>query len=164
MLYAITFCFSDQNSNKFKRGIIQKTKCGLERKVDPDFEKGTYSVCHQKLREKMEVGGTLFFRTTWHDEPYIIGYFDIGEKVKGEYGPILIAKKKVCVDYDLSISIMTLEKIAPGFPHFSYILHKTMPQIVNYALGRQYKVLNEEQAIYLKTLIERIAKEKKRQK
>ena len=144
MLYAITFCFADQDSETFKRAIVKETKCGLERKADPDFEEGTYSVCHQKLREKMEAGGTLFFRTTWRDEPYIIGYFDIAERKEGEYGPVLIAKKRVCINYRLPVSFLILDKLAPNSLYFKHLLYKTMPQVVNYAPGRQYKILEEE--------------------
>lgn len=154
MLSAITFCFSDPSSEIFKRGIIRETKSGIERKAYLNFEKGTYSVCHQTPREKIESGGTLFFRTTCRDDFYIIDYFEISEKRDGEFGKILVAKNRVCIDFNLHINHELLVFLRPGLKIDLLPAKRSWVQYVNYTLGyKKHIVLNEEKT---KSLLSRI--------
>jgi hypothetical protein len=104
----IVYCYSDQRISIFRQGIIDN-----QRKTDPNFSNGTYSVCQLKLRKVIEPEDVLFFRTAWKDKPYIIGYFIIGNKKLGEYGPVLIAKERICINYNLPITEEIIRFLRP---------------------------------------------------
>lgn len=154
----LTYCYCDQDSEKFEREWV-KSEGKLWQKTDPNFQEGTYSECHQRLREKIQTGDYLFFRTNWRSVPYIIGYFLIGNKEKQDEfeGPQLIAKDRLCIDFNLHLNKELVEMINPEARNL-YKNVRSWAEGVNFALGfRQYKKLNEEKTKNLLKLIHRNA-------
>ncbi len=132
----LTYCYCKQNLEKFEK---------LDEKTDPNFQEGTYSECHNDIRERIQLGDYLFLRTNWRQEPYIIGYYEISEKHEGEFGKILIAKNRVCIDFNLYIDQELLAFLRPGLKIELKPEEMSWAQYVNYTLGhRKYIILNEE--------------------
>lgn len=139
----LTYCYCKQDSARFEK---------LDEKVDPDFQKGTYSICHHDIRERIQIGDFLFLRTNWRDTPYIIGYYEISKKCDGRFGPVLVAKNRICINFNLEINPELLEFLRPG--KSSKPKNISWAQYVNYALGhRKYIVLEEGKTKSLATLI-----------
>lgn len=142
----LTYCYCKQNSEKFER---------LDEKIDPNFKEGKYSVCHRDIRERIQVGDFLFLRTNWRNCPYLVGYYEISEKYKGKFGPVLLAKNRICVDFNLPIDAEILHYLRPELKIDNYESKRiSWAQYVNYALGhRKYIVLGEEKTQNLAMLI-----------
>lgn len=170
----ITYCFSDWEADTFKRAPMvmrdgKRTDTPLHGsldtlvegedyyiKPDPDFDGLTYSRCHRKLREQIQPGDYLFFRTNYRDRQFLIGYFRIQEKLGGEKGPVLIADpdESRCVDFSCELSGENweiVEKLNPraigGYDPGRAISRNMM------FLGRNYLVLDREKTDYLLGLL-----------
>jgi len=106
----ITVCYSDQNQEIFKRGVMRirngvKTEEIIQRplrkddiegenyyiKTDPNFDQWTYSICHKSLRKVLSPKDILFFRTLWRGNQYFIGYFTISHKSGDGNNPVCYA-------------------------------------------------------------------------
>ncbi len=151
----LTYCYCDQDSEKFERGWV-KDEGNLWQKTDPNFQERTYSECHLKLREKIQIGDYLFFRTNWRRAPYIIGYFLIGDKKKQEEfeGPRLIAKERLCIDFNFQIDAELLTFLSPRLKMAPKPEKMSWAQYVNNTLGcRKDIVLNEEKTKNLLKII-----------
>jgi len=141
----LTYCYCRQDSEKFEK---------LEEKTDPNFKEGTYTECHNDIRKRIQPGDFLFLRTNWKDTPYIIGYYEISEKRDGEFGKILVAKNRICIDFNLQIDKELLAFLKPGLKIEMKPEKMSWAQYVNNTLGfRKYIILNEEKT---KGLLNRI--------
>ncbi len=171
----ITYCFSDWEADSFKRapmkirdgersevpqhgsleGLVEGEDYYL--KPDPDFDELTYGICHRKLREKIQPGDYLFFRTNHRDQQFIIGYFRVADKVEGDRGPVLIAdpERSRCIDFDFKLSednwdvVETLNPRAKGRYDSERADSRNMM-----ALGRNYLILDQEKTDYLLGLLQ----------
>ena len=167
----LTVCFSDWNSDVFRRGVMairngRRTEQPLRRplrpdeieevhyyiKPDPDFDTGFYTHCHRKLRQAIQVGDTLFFRTLWRGQPYLIGYFLIEAKLLSDESPVCLAnlEKSRLIDFRLKITPRLIRKVRPNAVlvpgrHFNHQVNQTF--------GRSYIRLSDPATRYL---IERI--------
>jgi hypothetical protein len=155
----ITTCFADWQSDTFRRGIMavrndKRTNTQIRRalrsdevegvhwyrKTDPDFEQFTYRKCHRGLRQVLEVGDTLFFRTLWRGKPYIIGYMVIAGKSGPANDPVCHADRSIShlIDFRLPVTMGLVRRLNPraralrrcDFNHW-----------VNARLGRNYLCL-----------------------
>ncbi|MGB9708150.1 MAG: hypothetical protein ACPLXC_02375 [Candidatus Pacearchaeota archaeon] len=141
----LTYCYCKQDSEKFEK---------LDEKVDPNFKEGSYKVCHREIRNRIQVGDFLFLRTNWRNEPYIIGYYEISEKRDSETGKILIAKNRLCIDFNLEIDRELLNILRPELNIDLKSETVSWVKYVNNSLGcRGYLFLNEEKT---KTLVKMI--------
>ncbi len=170
----LTVCFSDWNADEFQRGVMRikdgvRTNCPIHRplypdevegihyyiKPDPDFERGLYRACHLKLRQVLEAGDVLFFRTLWRGKPYLIGYLTILGK-SGKMDPICLADfaRSRLIHFSLKITPSLIRKVnpratlVPGW-HFN--------DQVTQAFGRNYFRLSDKSTKYLIRLINRHA-------
>jgi len=162
----VTYAYSDWNVNHFANGIMKirggkHTDVPIHRslkenenegidyyvKPDPNFKDATYDVCHPEIRERINVGEFLFFRTLWRESPYFFGYFHIGEKIDGEKGPILKADMWGRFPYTMPISEETVLNLNPKAKDSHA---RSFNEWVNYNLGyRRYLELDEQRTDYL---------------
>jgi|GEM_PF-6640090 len=125
------------------------------RKADPDFEKGTYSRCHKVLRKTLRIGDVLFFRTLWQDSPYLIGYFEITNKMGDGENPLCVTDvtHSKCVDFLIPIGpgmvLMANSKAKLESRHFN--------KLVNEYMGRSYLELPPGVATCFKHYIDLVA-------
>lgn len=169
----ITYCFSDWQSEQFRRGVMQikngrRTDTPIRRliqaeefenidyyvKADPNFELGTYGVCHRKLRQTIRPRDILFFRTLWRGMQYFIGYFLI-ERIGGtEANPILISdlKNSQLIHFALPITLDLAQQINPEMVFRSGVHPNTS---INGRLGRNYKRIDEHTTHMLMELIQK---------
>lgn len=162
----ITVCFSDWNADTFQPGVMairkgKRTDQPIRRplrpdevqgtdyyiKPDPDFQNGLYVCCHRKLREALQAGDTLFFRTLWCGEPYLIGYFLIEAKFRDK-DPVCVAnlEKSRLIDFQLTITPRLIRRVRPNAVlvpgrHFNHQ--------VNQVFGRNYSRLSDPATRYL---------------
>lgn len=168
----LTVCFSDWTKEYFSRGIMRisngrRTNYPIYRslrpdekerrdyyiKHDPDFSDFTYSCCHRQLREQIQPGDILFFRTLWRRKHYFIGYFLIKEKVDDPDDPICIADKNgsfLVSGYQIEITPKIVKKLNPR-ARFRKSRH--INSQINEWLGRNYMRLDSEKIAYLMDLI-----------
>lgn len=170
----ITYCFSDWEADTFKRApmaIRDGTRTdtplhgsleGLVKdedyyfKPDPDFEQGTYSRCHRTLREQIQPGDFIFFRTNYKDRQFLIGYFRIKDKIDGKKGPILVADpdESRCIDFEFELSEENwdvIEKLNPRAIN-GYDSGRTINRNMMF-LGRNYLILDNEKTNFLLGLL-----------
>ena len=171
----LTVCFSDWNADKFRRGVMRikdgvRTNRPIRRplqpdeiegihyciKPDPDFERGLYRVCHLKLRQVIEAGDVLFFRTLWRGQPYLIGYFWIAGKSSGRDDPVCLAdlSSSRLIDFSLEITPSLIRKVNP---RAALVPGRHFNHQVTQAFGRNYIRLSDEATDYLIRLIEQHA-------
>lgn len=167
----ITYCFGDWQSGEFQRGVMRmrqsrKTDEPIRRslkkeeregrdyyvKADPDFSALTYSVCHRKLRQLVEVGDVLFFRTLWRGQQYLVGYFLVREKRGISDNPILVAdpERSVLVHFKVPVTLELARKINPAM-HLRTGAHRNSS--INGRLGRNFKRLDAKTTRMLIKLI-----------
>jgi len=167
----ITYCFSDWQSELFQRGVMQikngtRNSTPIRRpmradelenrdyyiKADPNFERGTYGVCHRKLRQIIQPGDVLFFRTLWRGRQYFIGYFLIKRIDGTEANPILIAdlKNSQLIHFALPITLDLAQQINPD-TSFRNGVHPN--KSLNGRLGRNYKRIDERTTHMLMELV-----------
>jgi hypothetical protein len=168
----LTVCYSDQGTESFERGVFyikngRKTKSQVKRalspnevqgahfwrKPDPDFSRLTYSICHRRLRQKLEVGDILFFRTLWRGRHYLLGYFLVKDKVDSglkDRGPIIFGddERSLLIHYVLKITPALVMKLNPRSlpPKRGENLNMWM----NRRLGRDHLRLSPENTEFLK--------------
>lgn len=169
----ITYCFSDWQSERFERGrahIVNgvRTDNPIRRplrknelegidyyvKADPDFTTGTYGVCHRKLRQIIQPGDILFFRTLWRKEQYLIGFFSIEGKCGEDENPILCAnlQSSRLIHFSLPITFDLAKQINPK-TKFRDGVHPNCS--INGRLGRNFKRIDNATTNMLLTLVEK---------
>jgi len=169
----ITYCFSDWQSELFQRGVMQikngtRNDVPIRRpmqvyelenrdyyvKADPNFELGTYSVCHRKLRQVIQPGDVLFFRTLWRRKQYFIGYFLVKRKGGTEANPFLVAdlKNSQLIHFTLPITLDLAQQINPD-TSFRSCVHPNAS--INGRLGRNYKRIDEHTTYMLIELMQK---------
>ena len=155
----VTYCFSDWMSASFQRGIMrirdgERVDLPIRRplrsderegreyyvKPDPDFERGTYSVCHRRLRIALDAGDLLFFRSLWRGKQYLIGYFSVAEKRGPDDDPVIIADlaRSRLVHFQLPITLRVARIINPETRFRRGVADNA---VLNGRLGRNYKRL-----------------------
>lgn len=170
----ITTCFCDWNSETFRRGVMKirngkRTDCAIRRqlrpdevqgrdyyiKVDPDFDNGTYSRCHLKLRQTLQPEDVLFFRALWRERPYVVGYFTIDHKEESECGPVCAAdlSESKLVNFSLEVTPILLETLNPKFRHNK---NRNWNFQANEFLGRNYMRLTVDATQKLLEIIVRM--------
>lgn len=176
----ITVCFSDWTKEKFNRGVMRivngdRTDYPVRRdlkpwekenidyyvKPDPDFSKLAYRSCHRKLRQKIQPGDILFFRTLWRGSQYFIGYFLIKEKTGDSNNPICIGDRPssfLSPEFKIKITEEMVRKLNPKAVFKK--MQPVNPQI-NHWLGRNYLKLDTEKTVYLMSLIQKHANQSK---
>lgn len=140
-----------------RRSLKKEEQEGIDYyiKADPDFAQGTYSVCHRKMRQVMQVGDVLFFRTLWRGQQYLVGYFLVREKRGMSDDPILVAdsKKSVLVHFKVPVTIKLAQKINPAM-RLRAGVHRNSS--INGRLGRNFKRLDAKTTHMLMLLVKNI--------
>ncbi|MBS3165007.1 hypothetical protein J4439_06255 [Candidatus Woesearchaeota archaeon] len=167
----LTYCFSDWLSESFRRAPMRirdgkrtdvPLRTSLEDlvegedyyvKADPDFDALTYRVCHRRLRERIQPGDYLFFRTNHCEQQYVIGYFRIQGKEDSERGPILHGDRadSLLLDFRLELSPQNWDVVQRLNPRAQYHPERSI-NLNLLALGRNYLLLDEERTVFLRSL------------
>jgi hypothetical protein len=172
----LTVCFSDWTKDSFRNGVMRivdgrRTDDPIRRSInpaevegidyyikpDPDFRGCAYRRCHRQLRQQLEVGDILFFRTLWRNCQHLIGYFTISAKVGDTEDPVCLA--------DPSRSLLLPGYIVPITEELVCRLNScAVPNStrhinawINENLGRNYLRLSAERTAFLKALLDSAA-------
>jgi len=130
-------------------------------KPDPDFSNFTYRSCHKKLRQQIEPGDILFFRTLWRGKQYLIGYFLIKQKADDSDNPICIGDSLcsfLSPEFKIEITPELVRKINPKAV-FKKSQHVNSQ--INHWLGRNYLKLDTKKTVYLMNLIQKYTNQSK---
>ena len=171
----ITVCFSDWINDNFDNGVMHITngirtdrpirrKLAINeiegvhyyRKPDPDFKNFTYSRCHKSLRQQLQRGDVLFFRTLWQEKQYIIGYFLIKGIMGDPKNPICLAdpNQSLLIDYKFEVTLDLVRFLNP-LAYLNQSRH--FNKCTNEWLGRNYLSLDLETATCLINLLKETA-------
>lgn len=122
-------------------------------KADPDFDRGTYSVCHQGLRKILKPKDIIFFRTLWRGQQYLIGYFVVKGKTGSVTDPTVFAdtERSCLINFALPVTLELAQQINPE-TKYRYGVHPNAT--LNGRLGRNYKRIDEQTTRMLVALIE----------
>lgn len=173
----LTICYCDWTKKYFSRGVMRiignkRTNQPIYRsiksdekeekdyyiKTDPDFSNFTYSRCHKKLRQQIQPGDILFFRTLWQRKQYFIGYFLIKEKTGSSENPICVADKNSSLfvpDFRIKITPEIVKKLSP---RAVFKKSRHINSQINENLGRNYLCLDSQKVAYLVNLIQKVIK------
>jgi hypothetical protein len=170
----ITVCYSNQNQDGFRRGVM-RIRNGIRTekiinsplsdnyiegvdyyiKADPNFDKWTYSICHRALRKALLPKDILFFRTLWRDKQYFVGYFVISFKTGDKDNPICHAvpsESFLINGYKFAIKPEIVELLNEN-ANYSKTFNKK--RFVSNYLSRYYLRLDEERTAFLKSEIDK---------